>query len=123
MSLFFASKAIYPLSLMPTWLRTVSVINALTYQVDILRALMLKGGHSVARRLAIDGHDIRARGLDFGVQLLVLVFLIAIARSSNPRLSDEASELLLPSIRLSAVRLLYATGDKSGSPEPSCDCS
>jgi ABC-2 type transport system permease protein len=47
MSLFFASKAIYPLSLMPTWLRTVSVINALTYQVDILRALMLKGGHSV----------------------------------------------------------------------------
>lgn len=44
--IFFAGNAIYPLSLMPTWLRTISVANPLTYQVDGLRALMLQGGAS-----------------------------------------------------------------------------
>ena len=39
--LFFASSAIYPISLMPTWLRAVAVINPLTYVVDALRALLL----------------------------------------------------------------------------------
>jgi len=46
MPIFFASNAIYPLSLMPTWLRVVSHFNPLTYQVDALRALMLVGGAS-----------------------------------------------------------------------------
>jgi len=41
MPIFFASNAIYPLSLMPSWLRAVSHINPLTYEVDALRALML----------------------------------------------------------------------------------
>src|SRR5208282_718556 len=44
MPLFFASNAIYPLSLMPSWLRVVSRVNPLTYQVDALRALMIVGG-------------------------------------------------------------------------------
>lgn len=39
--LFFASNAIYPISMMPPWLRVVAKINPLTYQVDALRALML----------------------------------------------------------------------------------
>ena len=39
--LFFASSAIYPLSLMPSWLRAIAVVNPLTYVVDALRALLL----------------------------------------------------------------------------------
>ena len=47
MPLFFASNAIYPLSIMPSWLRIVSQINPLTYEVDALRALMLVNGPTV----------------------------------------------------------------------------
>lgn len=46
MPLFFASNAIYPISLMPTWLQIISHINPLTYEVDALRALMLAHGTS-----------------------------------------------------------------------------
>jgi ABC-2 type transport system permease protein len=46
MPLFFASNAIYPLSLMPDWLRAISHINPLSYEVDALRALMLQDGVS-----------------------------------------------------------------------------
>ncbi|MCX7804524.1 MAG: ABC transporter permease, partial [Planctomycetota bacterium] len=44
MPLFFASNAIYPLEIMPDWLRAISVANPLTYEVDALRGLMLAGG-------------------------------------------------------------------------------
>ncbi len=47
MPLFFASNAIYPLALMPSWLRVVSRFNPLSYQVDALRTLMIAGGASV----------------------------------------------------------------------------
>jgi ABC-2 type transport system permease protein len=43
MPLFFASSAIYPLSLMPEWLRPIALANPLTYLVDALRTLMLPG--------------------------------------------------------------------------------
>jgi ABC-2 type transport system permease protein len=46
MPIFFASNAIYPLSLMPDWLKAVSRANPLTYEVDALRELMLVGGTS-----------------------------------------------------------------------------
>src|SRR2546422_3551218 len=46
MPLFFASNAIYPVALMPGWLRVVAAVNPLTYQVDALRALMIQGGTS-----------------------------------------------------------------------------
>ncbi len=46
MPLFFASNAIYPISIMPRWLQVISHANPLTYQVDALRALMLSGGVS-----------------------------------------------------------------------------
>lgn len=46
MPLFFASNAIYPIAIMPTWLQVVSHINPLTYEVDALRALMPAGGAS-----------------------------------------------------------------------------
>jgi ABC-2 type transport system permease protein len=41
MPLFFASNAIYPLAIMPSWLRYVSTFNPLTYVVDLLRAYLL----------------------------------------------------------------------------------
>jgi ABC-2 type transport system permease protein len=41
MPLFFASNAIYPISIMPTWLKVLARINPLSYEVDVLRALML----------------------------------------------------------------------------------
>ncbi len=47
MPLFFASNAIYPISIMPDWLKVIAHVNPLTYEVDALRALMLAGGKSV----------------------------------------------------------------------------
>ena len=46
MPIFFASNAIYPVALMPGWLKTVASANPLTYEVDGLRAMMLEGGAS-----------------------------------------------------------------------------
>jgi len=46
MPIFFASNAIYPISLMPGWLRAIARINPLSYEVDALRSLMLTNGHS-----------------------------------------------------------------------------
>ncbi|MFO0748490.1 MAG: ABC transporter permease [Myxococcota bacterium] len=43
MPLFFASNAIYPLELMPGWLRVIAGVNPLTYLVDALRTLMVHG--------------------------------------------------------------------------------
>jgi ABC-2 type transport system permease protein len=47
MPLFFASNAIYPISIMPTWLQLVSQANPLTYETDALRAMMLTNGPTV----------------------------------------------------------------------------
>ncbi len=41
--LFFASNAIYPISIMPDWLQVVARINPLSYMVDGLRALLVSG--------------------------------------------------------------------------------
>ena len=46
MPLFFASNAIYPISLMPDWLKYIAYGNPLTYAVDALRGLMVNGGAS-----------------------------------------------------------------------------
>src|SRR6202045_4763138 len=53
MPLFFASNAIYPLSLMPAWLRVVAKGNPLSYEVDALRTLMIMGS-STSFGLGID---------------------------------------------------------------------
>jgi ABC-2 type transport system permease protein len=47
MPFFFASNAIYPISIMPRWLQTISRVNPLTYEVDALRGLMVIGGVAV----------------------------------------------------------------------------
>jgi ABC-2 type transport system permease protein len=42
--LFFASNAIYPIAIMPGWLRAAARVNPLSYMVDGLRELMLTAG-------------------------------------------------------------------------------
>ncbi len=46
MPMFFASNAIYPIVMMPPWLKVVAWGNPLTYEVDALRAMMLANSHS-----------------------------------------------------------------------------
>jgi ABC-2 type transport system permease protein len=46
MPLFFASSAIYPLSIMPSWIRPIAAINPLTYVVDAMRDLLATGNLS-----------------------------------------------------------------------------
>ena len=46
MPIFFASNAIYPIAMMPPWLRAVARVNPLSYEVYALRSLMLNAGHS-----------------------------------------------------------------------------
>jgi ABC-2 type transport system permease protein len=75
MPLFFASNAIYPLSLMPNWLRALSTINPLSYQVDGLRALMVTGGASTF-----------GLALDFGVLLLGVAVFVGLAAKLYPRM-------------------------------------
>jgi ABC-2 type transport system permease protein len=73
MPLFFASNAIYPLSLMPAWLRVVSRFNPLTYQVDALRTLMIVGGESSI-----------GLGVDFLMQAFALIVLVFVATKLYP---------------------------------------
>ncbi len=73
MPLFFASNALYPVSLMPGWLRVVSYGNPLSYQVDALRGLLL----GTPARLP----------LDFAVLLAALLAGVAVASSLLPRLA------------------------------------
>lgn len=44
--LFFASNAIYPISIMPPWLQVIATINPLSYMVDGLRSLLVTGNLS-----------------------------------------------------------------------------
>ncbi len=75
MPLFFASNAIYPLAIMPPWLRVVARINPLSYVVDALRGLMVQGGSSAF-----------GAGADAAVQAGVFVLLMAIAARLYPGL-------------------------------------
>lgn len=76
MPLFFASNALYPISLMPTWLQAISGGNPLTYLVDALRTLMLPG-YSAEFPM----------WLDFGAPLLMMAVLVLIGAKLYPRLA------------------------------------
>ena len=78
MPLFFASSAIYPISIMPDWLKVVAQVNPLTYQVDALRELMVQGPPPSMNNIIVD----------FGVLSLTTVILIAIAARLYPRLAQ-----------------------------------
>lgn len=76
MPLFFASNAIYPLSLMPGWLHLISSINPLTYEVDALRGTMIANGSSIY-----------GFGLDCTILLLTLIGLTIICGRLYPRVA------------------------------------
>ena len=73
MPLFFASSALYPVSVMPGWLQVLSRVNPLSYEVDALRGLLI---HSHAHLT-----------LDFGVLALALIVGVATASSLVGRLA------------------------------------
>ncbi len=73
MPLFFASNAIYPISIMPSWLQVISRANPLTYEVDALRALMLVGASSAY-----------GIGFDLGILCLVTALLVVIGGRLYP---------------------------------------
>ncbi len=73
MPLFFASNAIYPISIMPEWLKVIALVNPLTYEVDALRAMMLVGGTSLY-----------GIPFDFAALILSMIILVAIAAKLYP---------------------------------------
>lgn len=78
MPLFFASNAIYPLEMMPGWLKTIATLNPLTYLVDVLRDAMIEGG-TTSHGLA----------LDFGVMAAVFLLMLGIAANLYPDLAKS----------------------------------
>lgn len=76
MPLFFASNALYPISLMPSWLQVIARANPLTYLVDALRTLMLQS-YTPEFSLAVD----------FGALFLTMVILVFIGARLYPRLA------------------------------------
>jgi len=47
MPIFFSSSALYPISLMPKWLKMVALLNPLTYSVEGLRILLYQNSLSI----------------------------------------------------------------------------
>jgi ABC-2 type transport system permease protein len=73
MPLFFASNALYPVSVMPHWLKVLALVNPLSYEVDALRGLLI-GTHA---------HLL----LDFGVVTTAVVIGVVTASSLVGRLA------------------------------------
>jgi ABC-2 type transport system permease protein len=73
MPLFFASSAIYPIDIMPTWLKVIAHINPLSYIVEATRALLVTADYS---RIA----------LDCGVTVLATAALVTLASMSFSRI-------------------------------------
>jgi ABC-2 type transport system permease protein len=73
MPLFFASNALYPISVMPHWLQVLALVNPLSYEVDALRGMLI-GTHA---------HLL----LDFGVVSAAVVIGVVTASSLVGRLA------------------------------------
>jgi len=73
MPLFFASSALYPLSIMPGWLHTIARVNPLTYEVQGLRQMLVGvGGNGEL-------------WLDFLVVIAFFAAMLAAATRAYPR--------------------------------------
>jgi ABC-2 type transport system permease protein len=73
MPLFFASSALYPLSVLPGWLQVIARVNPLTYEVQGLRQMLVGvgGGGELA--------------LDFLVVAGFFVAMLAAATRAYPK--------------------------------------
>lgn len=52
MPLFFASNALYPISVMPEAIQLIAEVNPLTYTVNALRTLLVEGSYAIGYDLA-----------------------------------------------------------------------
>jgi ABC-2 type transport system permease protein len=77
MPLFFASNAIYPMTLMPPWLQVVAHLNPLTYQIDGLRLLLLPSGEALPPL---------GLATDFAVLIVALIVLATLSARLYPHL-------------------------------------
>jgi len=73
MPLFFASNALYPVAIMPSWLRVLARVNPLSYEVDALRGMLIGSPANL--------------GLDFGVLVAAVALGITAASSLVDRLA------------------------------------
>jgi ABC-2 type transport system permease protein len=73
MPLFFASSAIYPIDIMPAWLKVIAQVNPLSYIVEAMRALLVTA----------DYHRI---AMDFGVTFLATAIFVGLASTSFSRI-------------------------------------
>jgi ABC-2 type transport system permease protein len=73
MPVFFASNAIYPLSIMPGWLKPIAEFNPLSYTVDAIRALFATG-------------DLSSLPKDFAAILIATIVLLMITSWSFRRI-------------------------------------
>jgi len=73
MPLFFGSNALYPVSLMPGWLRVINRVNPLGYEVDALRGLLIGTP--------------AALGTDVVVLVLAAALMVTVASALLPRLA------------------------------------
>jgi len=73
MPLFFASSALYPLALLPAWLRAIARVNPLTYEVEGMRRMLL----------SLPVGD--ALWVDFAVTLAFLAVFAGLAAKLYPR--------------------------------------
>src|ERR1051326_8882303 len=76
MPIFFASNAIYPIDVMPWWLKAIARINPLTYEVDALRMLMLRSTEPSFRLLT-----------DFMVLVVTSLILLLVASRLYKRMA------------------------------------
>ena len=73
MPLFFASNALYPVSIMPGWVKAITIVNPLTYEVEALRGLLIGTPTNLT--------------LDIGVLLIALILGITTAAALLGRLA------------------------------------
>jgi ABC-2 type transport system permease protein len=73
MPLSFASNALYPIALMPRWVRAISLVNPLSYEVNALRGLLLGTPAAI--------------GLDLTVLVVAAPAGITVASALLPRLT------------------------------------
>ena len=90
MPLFFASNALYPVELMPGWLKVLAHINPLSYQVEALRGLLI----GTPARL----------WLDFGVLVVATALGVTAASGLLARLSLLVLALIVVAPAVCAAR-------------------
>lgn len=69
MPLFFASNALYPIAIMPDWIKFLSIINPVTYMVNALRSFLITG-------------DLSSLPMDTAVLILTTIAFVVMAALS-----------------------------------------